>query len=346
MEKKKMTKMRIALITAGVLIVSTAMLVTAILFSGNAEENRIFKTAYAQDGTEKEVIEVTADDSKDQENDNAVLADIEKTTEGTILMASAVVETNEPRAVETPAPAATNVQDIKPGPEDITADEAIDITIEHIEKIFGMSIDKADLSTRFNNSGYNVKHHTWWVYNEDYGCSIDAISGELHLLDYMGEYQGKDDIKEKEFMDLDNEIRNNPEPYYEKAAEIVNANLADGRDIEYMLIDGIQVVFINGNQPQTLQVDCRVLMESGRSYSFGFTGSELFVTNFYSHPTQNAAIWGYWWEEEASRYPDWEDTKKTLTDDSYSLKFSPMPTPQPSPTPQPTSAPSSESVSE
>lgn len=338
MEKMKKSKIRIALIAAGVLLISSAMLVTAILVSGSAEENKIIRTAYAQEGVaEEEISDTTGDNAAEEENNNTEpsdtkLLDTAEPTDEAVLPDNAVIQTNEPPAVETPAPQATAIRVYEPGPENISADEAIDITIEYADKIFGKTIDKTTLSANFNKVGYDVKHDGWSVSNKDYSSSIDAISGELLYMCYYGEYEGVDNITKKEFMELSDKIRDNPEPYFEKATEIIKVNLANDRNIEHMLIDGIQVIFAD-DQPQTIQVDCKVLMESGRSYCLSFAGSELYVRVFTSHPTQNATVFGYNWEEEASEYPDWKEIE-------FAADSAPLPTPEP------TSAPSSESVSE
>ena len=109
-------KLNIVLIAGGVLVISTAMLITGIYFAGAAEENKIIKTAYAADEVE-EVLDASDDNVAEEEAGDTEQPDTAESTDDVVALSES--------AVETPSPVATGTQVSEPGPENITEEEAI-----------------------------------------------------------------------------------------------------------------------------------------------------------------------------------------------------------------------------
>jgi len=193
------------------------------------------------------------------------------------------------------------------GEENITIEHAMNTMIEHMKILYDEDIDRETLSANFSREGNSVKYDTWWIYNSDFSCGVDAITGNILGSDDRRSYFGADDFSEGEIWRQTDKIIEDDSIYTELASNVVTETLADGRKIEYLMVDGIQAVFNDYNQEQTVLVDVKVLMETGRSYTLSFIGSERHLYRFMSHPSQEGAVYGYFWEEEASEYPsDWQ----------------------------------------
>ena len=292
MKNIKSKRIRIVLFSGAVLILGVIMLVSAILIAEKIEEGKIIETAYASDKTETagtvdtDVSGYTAE-SKDD------------VTEEELLEASDVPDT-----VYVPE----TIERVERGPQDITADEAKHIMNTQTELLFDETIDCATFSAVFDRNGQGITHDTWSIYNTDFSCILDAVTGNVIYIDEIRDYTGKDDFSKSdvEFWEAADEIICNPLIYEDLAADFVNSRLADGRTIEYLMVDGMQAVFNDDNQEQTVVVDVHVLMNGGRSYTLSFIGSERYLYRFMAHPSQEGAFYGFLWEDEASEYPsDW-----------------------------------------
>lgn len=185
------------------------------------------------------------------------------------------------------------------GPEDITVDEAMDIMIEYTKLLYDEEVERSNLSATFYREEGGVMTDYWTVFNQDYQCSINAVSGKINMLNCKREYSGADQL---EYYSMDAALDVNNSAYQQLASDFVEDRLADGAEIESAFVNGSQIVF-NGSQPVTILVDCNVLMKTGRSYRLSFIGSEKQLYWFSAHPTQHACVWGYWDESEASKYP-------------------------------------------
>lgn len=320
MEKKKTGKLRILLLTGGVLLVCTAALVCAIVIAGNAEENKIIKTAYAEENEPISEYDTTVEETnntpvaalQDNQDEQSSIQDtnIEQLENGSI--ATTEVNENESDPNTTPKPSQTpeksdaeialeeyvpqiiNADSI--GPEHINVDEAINIMLNNTNRLFSVDIEKSSLSAVFNKPGcYGIKHATWNIYNPNFYCGIDALSGQLITLDDNRAYEGPNGVYN------DSRIRND-DTFYTKAEEIIEEYFADGHEIDCIYIDGVQTVFNDLDKPNTYLVDCHVLMKSGPSYTISLIGPEQMLNRVFVHPTQHACVNGYYWEEEASDY--------------------------------------------
>lgn len=330
MEKKKPRKLKIILITGGILLACAAVLVTAIVIAGQAEENKILRTAYAEDDAQATEAPQATQSSEET---------VEESTEPQDEYAPQPTQTSS-EASEEPVREIVLPLDLEaePGSENISEEEALDLIVEYMRGLFGVDVDRATLSVSFYRYGNQVKHDIWGASNENFGCSIDAISGEIIGVDDKRPYSGSDNIASDDFMEIDNNIRKNPTPYTEKASSIVNATLAKGREIEHMFTDGIQVVYDDKNHEQTVLVDVHVLMDKGRSYTLSFIGSEMYLYRFMSHPSQKGCIYGFVWEEEAANYPPMEET---MTFPEATPPPMPVSTSSPEATPSPMPVPTS-----
>lgn len=173
-------------------------------------------------------------------------------------------------------------------------------------------VDKNKLTAHFIGADQYTRE-CWYVTSRDTECTIDAISGDVLMfsVNYDKKYTGKKiTLGDFEADPFSNYIRDNPNNAYSKlAAGIVNSKLANGRIIDEIMIDGIQFVWdkdSDGFDPKakgTIQVDAKVLMPSGRSYCLSFWGTkQLELRIFTSHPTKDACLWGYFYEEQAGEY--------------------------------------------
>ncbi len=338
MKSQKRKRSRIILIASVILLLSSALLITSVYAAQGAEESRIVT---ADSETTNNAAEQPGPDSAE----TTAGSDIEQQKPAENLQTPVTEAT-----IETPRPSSEAVSET-PGPECITEQEATAIFSQTALDLFGLEIDEKNLTYEFNGS-----HETWYISESlddgicDYMCLIDAISGEvLNLQDRSKEYAG-DRITLEEFDNGAGNISapsggqanmtNSPDNAYIKdAAQIIKDKLADGRTIENIEIDGVQFVWDNNSEgfdPEakgTIQVDCHVYMNTGRSYTLSFWGTnQLELRIFYSHPTQDACRWGYLFEEEASDYPNDEEWH---TAEGIEAAPSSMPTPAPSPTPPP-----------
>ena len=301
MENNKPKRMRIALISGAVLLLGVIMLVSAILIAENIEEGKIIETAYAADETETTE---TGD------------TDVPESTDGGNAESDADVTDEEMAEVSDDADDAYIPQTIERterGPEDITEEEAKQILITQTQMLFDETIDGATLSTVFDRNGEGVTHDTWCVYNTDFYGILDAVTGNIIYIDDMRDYVGVDDYSDSdvEFWKAVDGIICDASIYEDLAADFVNSKLADGRTIEYLMVDGMQAVFNENNQEQTVVVDVHVLMNGGRSYTLSFIGSERYLYRFMAHPSQEGAFYGFFWEDEASEYPsDWRSDER------------------------------------
>lgn len=200
------------------------------------------------------------------------------------------------------------------GPEFITEDEAKESYIWVATEIFGMKADKSKLTAQFNGATEYNSHESWSVTGPDGECFIDAVSGEVLMfsLPYDKKYTGKKITMEEYNTDpaYGTDLWEDPNNAYSKmATELVNAKLANGRAIDEIMIGATQFAWTNdkdGLEPSakgTIQVDVYVLMESGRCYVFSIWGTkEIELNIFYSYPTKDACLNGYFYEDQAEDY--------------------------------------------
>lgn len=309
--EKKIGKLKIILITAGVLLVCTAALISAIIIAGNAEENKIIKTAYAdysgqaaQEDTTIRTSQSSTSNLSINKNDSATTKVIEDESEPSITPQPSPTPEKSDIELEHEeyVPQIINADSI--GPEHINVDEAISIMLNTTNNLFNVDIEKSSLSAVFSKPGsYGVQHATWNIFNQSFSCGINALSGELITLDDYRAYEGPNGVYN------DSRIRND-DTFYTKAEEIIEEYFADGHKIDCIYIDGVQTVFNDSNKPNTYLVDCHVLMKSGPSYTISLIGPEQMLNRVFVHPTQHACVNGYYWEEEASDYNNDYDIEK------------------------------------
>ena len=53
-----------------------------------------------------------------------------------------------------------------------------------------------------------------------------------------------------------------------------------------MMIDGIQVIFDDYNNPISYLVDCHIIMETGPCYTISFAGSDKILWSIYSFDSE------------------------------------------------------------
>ena len=313
MEKKIRSKLKIVLITAGALIACTAALIGAILIAGNAEENKIVKTAYKGNGVKVanvDVVEAASTKAEDISSSALLSQDETMLSADNISHQNIAIEEIENETADQPETQTNPPQEVKdgeieePGNTDqeqisITEDEAKATMIEYLKNLFDVKVKESSLTASLETTTIGVKHKYWYVRYEDFDCSIDAISGEVMILWGRYDYEGDDNNSTYSFSN-----RNSDESYYKKTEEIVNEHLADGHEIELIYIDGVQDVYNDQGTAYTLLVDCHVLMKSGPSYTLSLIGSEQELYWYSSHPTQKACVWMYYWEEDGAEYPD------------------------------------------
>jgi hypothetical protein len=346
MEKLKNVRLRVFITAAAILLASAAVFIISMQIAMGAEDNKVVE----QPSGVSETPQPSAAAAADGPHTNAVSPAKAEAP------AQPVAETN----ADSIAPSATP----KPGvaPEPISEDEAVKACTWVANELYGLDVDKSKLIINYepkedvkdeNGNYVYTTHENWLIRNSDFFCSIDAASGIVATFELEGnDYPGVS-ITEGEFSsnstgivkDYIVDLHNSPDDIYVKAAyDLVSNHLANGRNIENIMIDGIQFVWkkdsndCNPDAEGTILVDCHVYMEAGESYTLSFWGiGEVALNRFYSHPTQHACMWGYFYEEEAADYPPegnsagaWQNAPGVTGEYSDNASATPRPTSAPS----------------
>lgn len=284
MEKKKTGKLRILLLTGGVLLVCTAALVCAIVIAGNAEENKIIKTAYA----DKSIIEAKNDELQVTEEKAQLSNNIQISTE-------TVSNKND-----------TLLTDGKL----LTEDEA-KVPFMKMYKMFF----KSELSARHFEASLNTTSNIWLLGNKECIGYVEAKTGEVLAFYNVRGYLGECILTEDEFAEKKKELTENHDKYIKAATSFVKCNLDEDRNISEVQFD--DVVFTGEpDESGTFLLTVRVLMKSGRSYCLGYTESPYNLERFFSYPSQEECIVGSALEDGPPLYPS-EWNCSSLNPDSY-----------------------------
>ena len=175
------------------------------------------------------------------------------------------------------------VYDSQIGPEHLTLDEAMDLAIEYCETFTGKTLNKSLLSARFRIE-YTTHRAFWCIHNDNFSISFDAITGALAQFDHFK----TDALQTYEPMPKRYMIEDDEDKYFAKAQEVLTKYLDNNGEVDYMMIDGIQVIFDEYNNSVSYLVDCHVIMESGPCYDISFAGSDLLLWRIYSYASEGA----------------------------------------------------------
>ncbi len=215
-----------------------------------------------------------------------------------------------------------------PGAQYITEEEAADIFRDAVSAAFDAAIKETWLGSSFHDSGNlgDNQRAGWYLNDGTYSCNIDALSGEVLMCERAVHYTGTI-IKVDEYLSMCDDtiagpldMHNSPDDIYIRAAlGIIDERFANGRTVENARIDASQFVGIAADESGTVETDVDVLMSTGRSYRLLFWGTdEALFAGYYSFPTQDACLWGYFYEEDAPQYSgDWQ-TAPGITEGTYS----------------------------
>lgn len=339
MKTVKSHRFRVFILAACILVLSTAVLIISVNMTMGAEEDRTIEEA-ALNAAPTNAAPVNAAPANPGPNEIEEAAEPapSQSAEGrvdamTISPHPASIDSPMETAAPTPTPAPTPVTVQSPAPQVqklIAKDQAVEACLKVAADIFGLTVDPGSVTANFSPSEeikdekgniVNTTHDTWIIEGPGFYCSIDAATNAITIFyDTNTEYRGSS-IKESQFKEIGNisapdggavYLHNSPDNAYIKAAEkLVNERLANGRKISDIMIDGVQFVWDDSSEDEctpdatgTIQVDCHVLMEKGPNYTLSFWGTdEIVLKIFTSHPTQHACLWGYFYEEDAAKYP-------------------------------------------
>ena len=173
------------------------------------------------------------------------------------------------------------VYDSQIGPEHLTLDEAMDLAIEYCETFTGKTLKKSLLSARFSIE-HTIHRAFWCIHNDNFSISFDAITGNMMSLDLYG----SDDFEEIDPMPKVVTIQNDEDDYFALAQEVLTKYLKNNGEVDYMMIDGIQVIFDDYNNGVSYLVDCHVIMETGPCYTIGFAGSDKVLSRIYTFDSE------------------------------------------------------------
>ncbi len=173
------------------------------------------------------------------------------------------------------------VYDSQIGPEHLTVDEAMDLAIEYCETITGKTLEKPLISARFRISG-SAQRALWYIYDDYFSISFDAITG--NLIDFT--HGNADEFDTNDPMPKPYIIENDEDDYFAMAKEVLGKYLKNSGKVDYMMIDGIQVIFDDYNNPVSYLVDCHVIMETGPCYTISFAGSDKILWRIYSFDSE------------------------------------------------------------
>ena len=176
------------------------------------------------------------------------------------------------------------IYDSQIGPEHLTVDEAMDLAIEYNETITGKTFNKSLLSARFRVLTIDTSRATWYVYDDNYLIGLDAITGALTTFDNFK----TDALQTYEPMPKRYMIEDDEDIYFSKVQEVLVKYLGNNGKVDYMMIDGIQVIFDDYGNSVSYLVDCHVIMETGPCYDISFAGSDLMLWRIYSYASEDA----------------------------------------------------------
>ena len=176
------------------------------------------------------------------------------------------------------------VYDSEIGPEHLTVDEAMDLAIEQCELLTGETMNKALLSARFRIVTLDTSRAAWYIYNDTFILGLDAITGALTQFDHFK----TDALQTYEPMPKRYMIEDDEDKYFAKAQEVLVKYLGNNGKVDYMMIDGIQVIFDDYSNSVSYLVDCHVIMETGPCYDISFAGSDLLLWRIYSYASEGA----------------------------------------------------------
>ncbi len=176
------------------------------------------------------------------------------------------------------------IYDSEIGPEHLAVDEAMDLAIEQCELLTGETMNKALLSARFRIVTLDTSRAAWYIYNDTFIIGLDAITGALAQFDHFK----TDALQTYEPMPKRYMIEDDEDKYFAKAQEVLVKYLGNNGKVDYMMIDGIQVIFDDYSNSVSYLVDCHVIMESGPCYDISFAGSDLLLWRIYSYASEGA----------------------------------------------------------
>ncbi len=224
-------------------------------------------------------------------------------------------------------PAVTEAESSTPGAQYITEEEAADIFRNAVSGAFDSTVKEAWLGITFNESGNlgDNQRAGWYLSDGTYSCNLDAISGEVLMCERTINYTGSI-ITVDEYLSMGDDtitgpldMYNSPDNLFIRAGlEIIGDRFANGRTVDNAMINATQLVGIAGDKRGTVETNVDVLMATGRSYRLLFWGTdEAVFVGYYSYPTQDACLWGYFYEEDAPQYFDeWQEDPE-ITDGEH-----------------------------
>lgn len=201
----------------------------------------------------------------------------------------------------------------KPGADELTCDEAGAIAVMAFTKVFGEAFTSGsqDIYVKFNNNE-GMPSNQFEVYagskkysKASFSCYMDAVTGFVsHVENHTPMGKDKKTYAEGEVKDLMFSLYSD-DKIPEAARNLIDAQFANGRTIEEIMVDGIQG---DAKTPGVdILADCKIRMSDGDCYLVRVGYPTYDIRMFEVYPGWHSCIWMYQDESEAGDYPSLEE---------------------------------------
>ena len=197
----------------------------------------------------------------------------------------------------------------KPGEDELTYDQAGAIAVMAYTKVFGEAFTSGskDIYVKYNNNeGMPGGQFEVYAGSKKYAKAsftgyMDAVTGYVgHVENHTPAGKGKKEYAQEEGKDLMFSLYEDTK-IPEAARKLINEKFANGRTIEEIMVDGIQMDF---NTPGVdILADCKIRMSDGDCYLVRVGYPTYDIRLFEVYPGWHSCIWMYGDESEAGDYP-------------------------------------------
>ncbi len=197
----------------------------------------------------------------------------------------------------------------KPGEDELTYDQAGAIAVMAFTKVFGEAFTSGskDIYVKYNNNeGTFDNQFEVYAGSKKYAKAsftgyMDAVTGYVgHVENHTPAGKDKKTYAKDEGRDLMFSLYEDTK-IPEAARKLINEKFANGRTIEEIMVDGIQMDF---NTPGVdILADCKMRMSDGDCYLVRVGYPTYDIRLFEVYPGWHSCIWMYGDESEAGDYP-------------------------------------------
>ena len=238
MEKESKGKLKIILITCGVLVLCTAALIGGIAIAKDAEEKRLVETAYSQENAQQE---------------NALLA--ENDSISTAQADTGQISENSGETLE----------------GNTGSNNETGISIDDAKRSYQLMFKlffKSEMAENHISAAIDPGTGDWLLINKEASAYVDSQTGDIIAFYNLHGYIGETIFSEDEFASYKDSLTKDHDKYIEKATSFIENNFAGGRVVSEVVFD--DVVFTGEpGEKGTFRLTLRVLMDTGSSYCLG-----------------------------------------------------------------------------